>query len=525
MFYNLCNDFGFSPLTILQQKIPEFAGYNAYTDCIIESSDKDGRVFAGALLHLLRAQKKNRTKSRSSAYAGPEMLLIADWKAIRLLENSNISDSASSGKYPSISTIGTQETAGEDLQKLHNEPRLLAATPERLIDHLRRDNISLRKVADLIIIRPDITTSCPDMQEEDFSGTLLSFNRDLQYIFSKFAKKPKICIFSPNPEQDTSLMEFMRKPYILSRTEWSCQIQTIQTGTFPVLHPEIISEIVFSRQLSGHILVFCDTLSVKIAVQREIDKNSLYFTGSALLLTETLPETTESDTVSGTVFFYGLRENKGVQQIIPIITNNPHRQYFMCLPLSNKQTICRLLEEHFIMENSLNKKTATELITEGKIKLLLEKIRSDKKPEELQEFRKLIRKTVPFSMRRYFAAYLLRDAIGRKPGTGNKVSSTAKRNGAPKPKLKPAGAPAADADGSSLFISIGKSRRVYPKDLSRLLQETAELDNSDILSIKILDNYSFITVSEKSAAQAIAKLNGIQFRGRPITCDYARKRG
>lgn len=515
IFYTLCNDFGFTSPTVLQQKIPEFVVGNRigvgnkYCNSIIESSEKDGTVIAGLLLNLLREQKRNKDKLRISAYSGPEMLLLADQKSLNLLETSNISDIAATRNHPSISVIGTQEIAGDDLQELRTEPRLLAATPDRLIDHLRRENINLRKVVDLVIIRPD-HHSYPDMQEEEFSGNLLSFNRDLHYIYSKFKKRPKTCIFSPKPEQDTSLIELMNRPHIIRRVDWEHQLQVLHTGIFSELYPELISEIVFSRQLCGHILVFCDTRSVKTAVQREIERNSYYFTGSAHLLTDTLLDVPES----GTFFFYGLHDSKGIQQIIPVIANNPQIHNYVCLTFPHKTTICQMLEEHFTMKNTLDEKPRSEQITAGKIKMLLEKIRGDKKPEELQEFRKLIKKTVPFSMRRYLAAYLLRDAIGSLPETTSKSAGSEK-------KSRQITTP---AEGSSLFISIGKSRRVYPKDLSRLLQETAELDSSEILSIKILDNYSFIAVSEKKAGQAIEKLNGIKFRGRTITCDYARKK-
>jgi ATP-dependent RNA helicase DeaD len=516
IFYTLCNDFGFTSPSMLQQQIPEFVVGNKlgvgnkYNNSIIESSEKDGTVIAGLLLLLLRNQIRNQEKSRTSSYSGPELLLVTDQPSLKLLENSSISGSAKKANYPSISIIGMQKNAGDDLQKLRTEPWLLAVTPDRLIDHLRRDNINLRKVVELVIIRPD-STAYPDMRDEEFSENLLSFNRDLQYIFSKFKKKPKISIFSPKPEQDTSLIELMTRPKIINRADWSPQMKILQIGTFPTLYPELIADIVLSQQLSGHILVFCDTPAVKNVVQWEIERNSRYFTGSAFLLTESLTNVPKS----GTIIFYGLHDSNGIQQIIPFIANNPQRYTYMCLTISHKTTICQMLEEHFTMKNTLNEKPKSELITAGKIKMLLEKIRSDKNPEELQEFRKLIKKTVPFTMRRYLAAYLLRDTIGSLPVTSSKTTGTANRSGQT----------TATTDGSSLFISIGKSRRVYPKDLSKLLQESAGLESSEILSIKILDNYSFITVSEERAAQAIEKINGTKFRGRTITCDFARKKG
>jgi len=516
IFYTLCNDFGFSSPTILQQQIPKFAAEyrlgvgNKYCNSIIESSEKDGNIIAGLLLHLLREQKENQEKPGKLSSKGPVRLLVADQTALELIEQIHTPESPNMRKYRSIGVVGTQQVAGEDLPELRANPHLLAATPDRLIDHLRRDNIDLRNVIDLVIIRPDIAVY-PDMNEDEFSEILLSFNRDLHYIFSKFKRPPKTFIFSPNPEQDTSLIELMKRPQIFSRADWSDLKQILHVGNFPALYPELISEIIFNRQISGQILVFCETPSAKNKVQKELDKEALYFTGSTLLLTEKLPDIQEPSTV----FFYGLCYSEGIQQIIPDIANNPQVHNYFYLTTSHKTNICQMLEEQFTMKNSLDKKSKPELIAAGKINMLLEKIRGDKNPEELQAFRKMIRKTVPFSMRMYLAAYLLRDVIGSLPGTGSRASGS----------TKVTRQTAANGDGSSLFISIGKSRRVYPKDLSRLLQESAGLESSDILSIKILDNYSFITVSEKRADQAIQELNGTKFRGRAITCDYARKKG
>ena len=80
------------------------------------------------------------------------------------------------------------------------------------------------------------------------------------------------------------------------------------------------------------------------------------------------------------------------------------------------------------------------------------------------------------------------------------------------------------ADGVSLFVSIGRNRKVYPKDLVHLFVNTGKVDRALIGDIKILDNYSFITISKKATEEAIDNLDGIDYRGRKLTVNFAKKK-
>ncbi|HUV07362.1 MAG TPA: DbpA RNA binding domain-containing protein, partial [Spirochaetia bacterium] len=80
------------------------------------------------------------------------------------------------------------------------------------------------------------------------------------------------------------------------------------------------------------------------------------------------------------------------------------------------------------------------------------------------------------------------------------------------------------ANFTTLFVSIGKNRRVYPKDLTELFMNNLNLKRSDIGEIKIFDNYAFVDVSLDYATDAISKLTGTSFRGRRITVNRARKK-
>ena len=132
------------------------------------------------------------------------------------------------------------------------------------------------------------------------------------------------------------------------------------------------------------------------------------------------------------------------------------------------------------------------------IKTILKRIKEDESPEELNAVRREFRRNIPLHSRAYVSAYLLKEAM--------QVS------GVPTGKF------------ASLFVSIGKNRKVFPKDLSKLFFQELGLQSGDIGNIKILDNYSFVDISESYAQPAIDKLNNTEFRGRRITVNFARKK-
>jgi hypothetical protein len=73
-----------------------------------------------------------------------------------------------------------------------------------------------------------------------------------------------------------------------------------------------------------------------------------------------------------------------------------------------------------------------------------------------------------------------------------------------------------------LFISIGKNRRLYPREVITLIMSKTAVSREDIGVIRILDNYSFVQVRDTKADEIIKALNGIRFRGRTLTVNYAK---
>ena len=83
------------------------------------------------------------------------------------------------------------------------------------------------------------------------------------------------------------------------------------------------------------------------------------------------------------------------------------------------------VQEFIQMENEKSNLTDEELAA-GQIALILEKIRNEADPEEIESLKKTIRKNVPFFMRGTFSAYLLKAFLEggrRRPRPGSSWAS------------------------------------------------------------------------------------------------------
>ncbi len=133
------------------------------------------------------------------------------------------------------------------------------------------------------------------------------------------------------------------------------------------------------------------------------------------------------------------------------------------------------------------------------LETILKAISEQENPEELNRYRQIVKRNVPIFMRSYVAAYLFKKSLD--------------------------GFVAKPTDTTTLFVSIGKNRRVFPKDLIKLFMNRLAIQRSQIGEVKVLDSYSFIDISLDHAQEAISKLSGINFRGRRLTVNLARKKG
>ena len=151
------------------------------------------------------------------------------------------------------------------------------------------------------------------------------------------------------------------------------------------------------------------------------------------------------------------------------------------------------------------------------VNLILDKIRTEADTSLLADYYTLFKKEVSLFNRSKVAAYLLMQYDQGKTLRSAKgedaVASDAPRS-----------PPLAEEESKRLFFSIGRSRRVFPREIIGLINTKTSVAREDIGIIRILDNYSFVQVRNEVAETIIGALNGVVFRGRPLTVNYAKSR-
>jgi hypothetical protein len=162
--------------------------------------------------------------------------------------------------------------------------------------------------------------------------------------------------------------------------------------------------------------------------------------------------------------------------------------------------------------------------TEKTIEHILEKIHTEADPEILNEYRSLLRKKTSLFNRSYVGAYLLMQLEGGDRGKRHRSERpAASRSEASRDNFK--NEPARflpEEESVRLFFSIGRNRKVSPRELFQFIVTKTRVSRDDLGIIRVLDNYSFVQVRVSAADEIIAALDGAGFRGRTLTVNYAR---
>lgn len=167
-----------------------------------------------------------------------------------------------------------------------------------------------------------------------------------------------------------------------------------------------------------------------------------------------------------------------------------------------------------------------------RIHSLLDELHSKVDPLLLNQYRSIFRQEVSFFRRSYLAAYLLmlseQDERGKWGGRQIREDSVFRKNAGGRRErvernedekhLLP------EKESVQLFVGIGRKRRVVPEDILGFLAAKAQVKGDDIGTIKMLDNFSFVQVRKTAADTIIQAMAGQNFRGKPLTVNYARSR-
>jgi len=174
---------------------------------------------------------------------------------------------------------------------------------------------------------------------------------------------------------------------------------------------------------------------------------------------------------------------------------------------------------------------------------ILDRMQNNTDAVLLHEYYKLYKKEVSVFRRSFAAAWLFMhyDEITEKPNRPKSAAQSAAHSAASKVKLPFSKFQKAERktdeentekqsvvvsipeeESKKLFISIGKNRRLFPREIITMIMTKTSAAREDIGIIRILDNYSFVQVRDTKAAEIIDALTGFRFRGRTLNVNYAK---
>ncbi len=113
---------------------------------------------------------------------------------------------------------------------------------------------------------------------------------------------------------------------------------------------------------------------------------------------------------------------------------------------------------------------------------------------------------------------------GSRTGRSMEALPGTERSGRQNESQRPGKAVTGEGEFTQLFVSIGRNRRVYARDLTELFTEKLQLHAGDIGGVRVFDKYSFVDIVPGKAGEAIARLSGSEVKGRTITVNYAKKK-
>lgn len=164
---------------------------------------------------------------------------------------------------------------------------------------------------------------------------------------------------------------------------------------------------------------------------------------------------------------------------------------------------------------------------ESKIEEIKTKVEKYPKPEELEEIKKEIKRSVPFTRRLYFAAMLLKESLESKGEGQKEKKETLYRvpsySSGKKPQKESEGKKRElPAGANTLYMNIGRMKSLNRTELINILDKEAGIKKERVYDIKIHDKYTFIILSEEDCQKAIDSINGKDINGRIVKINIAR---
>ncbi len=488
---------------------------------------------------------------------------------------------------PLLLALGDTDDVRREQRRLEKGAAVVVGTVERVIDHIRRGSLPFDSLETVLVEAPD------GAEREDFA-------KDAQFVFAKFPPRPQTVLFSRTPvgEQD-ELAALMHRPILVTPQDLASEA-AVGGGEHLVIEvaaerkPQALARTILGRGISAALVLHSPRTDGE-ALARLLRRS--------LLRVEAVPAATALVNRKKVFAAFARRELEAVLlpfpasgRVLPLELEElepSHVIYFDIAPAARTAAVGRdgggklggtgrpgptiialesggqereigRLQEAIGVTMKTGEVPGDEEVLGSSIRRIVGRIRDDADPSELGRLRATIRRSVPFFMRSWFAAYLLKAHLpfepapvqpaGRQPerleearrrepagrqqrealrepaargsrgARGERPKGEARREGPGRQQAAPSTPVIGKPGFTQLFVSIGRNRRIFARELTDLFVEKLHLDAGEIGDVRVFDKYSFVDVTAGRAADAIAALSGTELKGRLITVNYAKKK-
>ncbi len=412
----------------------------------------------------------------------------------------------------SVVLLGDETGRRDEYRALSKGPDVVVGTSKTIIDHIRRGNFSFETLTSVVMDVPG---------QESLEG----YEQDIHFILSKMPDKRQTLLYSPLPLSSIeSLVAILKRPTAITAKDWMYgrnhpKVSFLKTGSMGIKEKlTLVRDCMLAKGIRS-LLVFCHRKQIATELceilsrhgykpkiyshertdHEKADLLKAFNSGKIDVIVSMQPSLLNEHYLAPSHVLYLDLPDKIEEFAERLFTGS--QKTTEILSFVNDEEFQKLSQSEEIskMEPVMENLPTEEDTMRGYAKKIIKSMEEGEDAEDLDRYVRVIRKNVSFFSRSAFAAYLFRELYGRKVGA------------------KP-------SKGTTLFISIGKNRKVFPQDLIQLFTTTLDIKKTDIKEIKILDNYSFLDIAPQHSDKAIKKLDGIEFKGKKITVNFARKK-
>jgi ATP-dependent RNA helicase DeaD len=473
-------------------------------DIAVEAGEKTGKT-AAFILPLL--EKLDRNKAGIKA-----LVLTAAFENAKKITREFKKFLRHSQSPLEIALLGNVKGERAEFRTLSRKPDIVVGPTERVIDHIRRGNMSFDELRFVVIE----STDHPHHE---------GFQPDIHFILAKLSPGYQTILFTPPPFSSIeSVLALLKRPVLINESDWKGGSQA-GTCSYFIIRPDqiedkqrLLIQLVITRKIESLLLICNDeklipvlaaflndsgltayglAKNVKTEEFQNLLKSFHAHNFNALVAPAARIDNPESVRASHVIYFDMPEKYEPSLKQIPVFVRNVREVYLFI----SAEFTAELQKNEELIKLSMNSEVfpKDEEVMKNYLEIMLKKIKEEEDPAELNQIKKIIVKHIPIFRRSFVLAYLFKELYDKKIQKKSPATTT-------------------------LFLSAGKNRRIFPADIIHFFTSELKIKEAEIKEVKILDNYSFIEISSVYAAKAISQLNGKDFKGKRLSINYARKK-